>query len=104
MRAAALERQRQELAGKLTGKQLFMRDQSLNDSDVKFLEAGESHIPFHFMLNHPHKGTHELSAGETVKVDESLFEDLDDLDLDDEDEDDPDWRPGQAAAAGDVSD
>ena len=29
-------------------------------------------------------------------MDESLFEDLDDLDLDDEedDEEDPDWRPG----------
>ncbi len=37
-------------------------------------------------------------AGETVTavtVDESLFEDLDDLDLEDEDEDeDPDWKPG----------
>lgn len=40
-------------------------------------------------------------AGETVKVDESLFEDLDDLDLDDvdDDDDDPDWNPGD-----DVSD
>ena len=29
-------------------------------------------------------------------MDESLFEDLDDLDLDDDedDEEDPDWRPG----------
>ena len=63
-------------SNKLTGRQLFMRDASLNDSDVKFLEA----------------------AGETVKVDESLFEDLDDLDLDD-DEEDPDWNPND-----DVSD
>lgn len=69
---AAADRERAERAGKLTGRQLFMQDQSLNDSDVKFLEA----------------------AGETVKVDESLFEDLDDLDLEDEDEDeDPDWKP-----------
>lgn len=36
-----------------------------------------------------------VSAGETVTVDESLFEDLDDLDLGDDDEDgDPDWKPG----------
>ena len=35
-----------------------------------------------------------VSAGETVTVDESLFEDLDDLDLDDDDdEEDLDWRP-----------
>ena len=34
------------------------------------------------------------AAGEPVTVDESLFEDLDDLDLDDEDSDeDPDWQP-----------
>ncbi len=33
-----------------------------------------------------------LLAGETVTVDESLFEDLDDLDL--EDDEDPDWNPG----------
>jgi len=61
------------LKGKLTGRQLFIKDASLIDSDVQFREA----------------------AGETVSVDESLFEDLDDLDLDDEEdeEEDPDWRP-----------
>nr|CAG4652225.1 EOG090X0F6V [Triops cancriformis] len=54
---------------KLTGRELFMRDKSLIDSDLKFLEEG----------------------GDAVKVDESLFQDLDDLDLeevDDVDEDD----------------
>jgi len=59
---------------KLSGKELFMTDTTLNDSDIKFL----------------------ADAGDTaVTVDESLFEDLDDLDLDDEEEsDDPDWNPG----------
>nr|CAH7729713.1 unnamed protein product [Callosobruchus chinensis] len=53
---------------KLTGRELFMRDNTLNESDLKFLDEGDQ-----------------------VKVDESLFQDLDDLDLDDEDEDfDPD--------------
>uniref|UniRef100_T1I9V5 RWD domain-containing protein n=1 Tax=Rhodnius prolixus TaxID=13249 RepID=T1I9V5_RHOPR len=47
---------------KLTGKELFMQDKSLNESDLKFLEEG----------------------GEYVKVDESLFQDLDDLGLDDD--------------------
>lgn len=33
-------------------------------------------------------------AGDVVKVDESLFQNLDDLDLDDDDnEDDPDYDP-----------
>jgi len=58
---------------KLSGRELFMRDVTMNDSDIKFLAA----------------------TGDTaVTVDESLFEDLDDLDLDDEDESDPDWNPG----------
>lgn len=48
---------------KLTGKELFMTDHTLDDSDVKFLEEG----------------------GEVVEVDESLFEDVDDLTLDDDD-------------------
>ncbi|KAJ8927911.1 hypothetical protein NQ314_019541 [Rhamnusium bicolor] len=54
---------------KLTGRELFMTDNTLNESDLKFLDEGDA-----------------------VKVDESLFQDLDDLDLDDdEDEDfDPD--------------
>jgi len=46
---------------KLTGKQLFERDSTLNESDIKFLTDTSS-----------------------VKVDESLFQDLEDLDLDDE--------------------
>merc|ERR1740131_665010 len=57
---------------KKTGRELFMTDTTLNDSDIKFLaETGDT----------------------AITVDESLFEDLDDLDLDDEDdsEDDPDW-------------
>lgn len=50
---------------KLTGRELFMTDKTLNESDLKFLDEGDA-----------------------VKVDESLFQDLDDLDLDDEDDDD----------------
>lgn len=46
---------------KLTGKELFMQDKTLIESDLKFLEDN----------------------GEAVKVDESLFQDLDELDLDD---------------------
>jgi len=48
---------------KLTGKELFMLDHTLDDSDVKFLEEG----------------------GEVVEVDESLFQDIDDLELNDDD-------------------
>ncbi|XP_023334173.1 RWD domain-containing protein 1 [Eurytemora carolleeae] len=60
---------------KLTGRELFMSDTTLNDSDIKFLAA----------------------AGDTaITVDESLFEELDDLDIDDDEEsDDPDWNPGK---------
>ncbi|KAM4771453.1 RWD domain-containing protein 1 [Rhinophrynus dorsalis] len=54
---------------KLSGKQLFERDHNLDTSDIKFLEE----------------------AGNSVEVDESLFQDLDDLELDDED--DPDYNP-----------
>lgn len=54
---------------KLTGKQLFETDHNLDTSDIKFLEE----------------------AGNSVEVDESLFQDLDDLELDDED--DPDYNP-----------
>lgn len=47
---------------KLSGRELFQKDNTLVDSDIKFLE----------------------DAGEDVKVDESLFQDLEDLDLEDD--------------------
>lgn len=53
---------------KLTGKQLFERDHNLDTSDIQFLEDG----------------------GNSVEVDESLFQDIDDLELE---EDDPDFDP-----------
>lgn len=63
---------------KMTGRELFQTDKSLNDSDIKFLAT---------------------TGDVAVTVDESLFEDLDDLDLedgeDDEESDDPDWQPGR---------
>jgi len=61
---------------KLTGRELFMRDQSLIDSDIIFLQQAGDSI-------------------ENVKIDESLFQALD-LEEDlpsDEDSDDPDYKP-----------
>lgn len=71
-----LEKDNNQLLKKPSGKELFMTDATLNDSDINFLQ----------------------DEGENVEVDESLFEDMDDLDLDedldDEDEeDDPDYVP-----------
>uniref|UniRef100_A0A8C5PL12 RWD domain-containing protein 1 n=1 Tax=Leptobrachium leishanense TaxID=445787 RepID=A0A8C5PL12_9ANUR len=61
----------EEISGKnkLTGKQLFETDHNLDTSDIDFLEE----------------------AGNSVEVDESLFQDLDDLELDEDD--DPDYNP-----------
>lgn len=60
---------------KLTGRELFLRDTTLNESDIKFLlEAGDSI--------------------ESVKIDESLFQNIDDLELD-SDTDDEDYVPGK---------
>lgn len=53
-----------------------MRDTTLNESDLKFLLAAGESI-------------------ESVKVDESLFQNLDDLELGSDDEDDDDWVPGK---------
>ncbi|XP_013139126.1 PREDICTED: RWD domain-containing protein 1 [Papilio polytes] len=61
---------------KLTGKELFLRDTTLNESDLKFLDDGDA-----------------------VKVDESLFQDLDDLDI--SDEDDEDYVPGESGSESD---
>ncbi|KAG4080211.1 hypothetical protein HA402_008282 [Bradysia odoriphaga] len=70
---------REKLLGdnkKLTGKELFLRDNTLNESDLKFLlEAGD---PI-----------------ESVKIDESLFQNLDDLDFGSDDDDDEDYVPGK---------
>ncbi|XP_011182684.1 RWD domain-containing protein 1 [Zeugodacus cucurbitae] len=72
----AAKREKNNDSKKLTGKELFMRDTTLNDSDIKFLlEAGDSI--------------------ENVKIDETLFQDIGDLELGDEDDsDDEDWVPG----------
>lgn len=51
-----------------------MRDNTLNDSDLKFLEAAGESV-------------------EKVKIDESLFQNLDDLDFGSDDDDD-DYVPG----------
>lgn len=62
----------EEQAGKnkLSGKQLFETDHNLDTSDIQFLE----------------------DAGNNVEVDESLFQEMDDLELEDG-EDDPDYNP-----------
>ncbi|KAK7107569.1 RWD domain-containing protein 1-like [Littorina saxatilis] len=67
------EKEQDRLSKKPSGKELFMRDATLNDSDITFLQE----------------------EGDSVEVDESLFEDMEDLDLDDadDDEDDPDYVP-----------
>ncbi|XP_036265958.1 RWD domain-containing protein 1-like [Pipistrellus kuhlii] len=73
----------EEQAGKnkLSGKQLFETDHNLDTSDIQFLE----------------------DAGNNVEVDESLFQEMDDLELED-DEDDPDYRYNPADAESDLTD
>lgn len=73
------EKKAKQLEGnrKLTGRELFMTDQSLIDSDIAFLQAQGDTV-------------------EKVTIDESLFQalDLDGEDLpSDEDSDDPDYKP-----------
>ncbi|XP_071463399.1 RWD domain-containing protein 1-like, partial [Marmota flaviventris] len=64
------KRRRASRKNKLSGKQLFETDHNLDTSDIQFLE----------------------DAGNNVEVDESLFQEMDDLELED-DEDDPDYNP-----------
>jgi len=61
-RREAIERERELIGNKLTGRELFLRDNTLNESDLKFMEEGE------------------------VAIDEALFADVDDLDLEDDDD------------------
>lgn len=72
------KREKQNAEGKkLTGRELFLRDNTLNESDIKFLMESNESI-------------------ENVKIDESLFQNIDDLELDSEDdEDDEDYVPGK---------
>lgn len=53
-----IKKEKDEKNKKLTGKELFLQDKSLNESDLKFLEEG----------------------GESIKVNESLFQDIEELD------------------------
>lgn len=53
-----IKKEKDEKNRKLTGRELFMLDKSLNESDLKFLEEG----------------------GESIKVNESLFQDIEELD------------------------
>uniref|UniRef100_A0A3Q3JC94 RWD domain-containing protein n=1 Tax=Monopterus albus TaxID=43700 RepID=A0A3Q3JC94_MONAL len=70
VRRKKLKEEEQTGKPKLTGKQLFERDHNLDTSDIQFLEE----------------------TGNNVEVDESLFQDIEDLDLDEED---PDFDPLQ---------
>jgi len=72
MKTKAQIEKEKEKNKKPTGRELFTTDITLNESDLAFLGEGET---------------------AEVAIDESLFEDLDDLDLDDEDDDD-EWHPG----------
>uniref|UniRef100_A0A1B6DR73 RWD domain-containing protein n=2 Tax=Clastoptera arizonana TaxID=38151 RepID=A0A1B6DR73_9HEMI len=54
-----LKKEKEDKNKKLTGRELFLLDKSLNQSDLKFLEDG----------------------GDTIKVDEALFADDEELDL-----------------------
>jgi hypothetical protein len=65
---------------KLTGRQLFEKDRSLYDSDIKFI-SGEGRS-FYNRVDYCELIRLSL-GGEVVEVDESLFEDMLDLDLDD---------------------
>nr|XP_044991381.1 RWD domain-containing protein 1-like [Jaculus jaculus] len=70
----------EEQAGKnkLSGKQLFETDHNLDTSDIQFLE----------------------DAGNNVEVDESLFQEMDDLALEDNG-DDPDYHPADPGSNSD---
>lgn len=86
-----------------SGKQLFERDRNLDTSDIQFLEDGNSPLSFggvHSFSSSRERGRCwdrnadllSSAAGNNVEVDESLFQDIEDLDLD---EDDPDFDPLQ---------
>lgn len=85
----------------LPGKQLFEKDHNLDTSDIQFLEDGNNAFSSHFFtlflfiylfllyLTFP-PCPQPLVAGNSVEVDESLFQEIEDLELD---QDDPDFDP-----------
>ena len=64
-----LKKQNIDQNRKQTGKQLFEKDETLFNSDLQF-----------------------INTDEPIEVDESLFQNLDELDL--EDDEDDEWVPG----------
>ena len=78
--------------GGVTGKQLFTLNADLNDSDINFL-AGEGDDDDE-EGGGGRGGGGGGAGGDVVEVDETLFQDLEDLDFDDDDdEDDEDFDP-----------
>lgn len=79
-------KEERDIGKKLTGKELFMTDKTLNESDLKFLEEGKTYC----IIIIPPDGSYCASCvkGDDFKVDETLFEDMDELDLDDIEDDD----------------
>lgn len=76
---AAKKARESELAGKLTGRQQFLRDATLNMSDLGFLEKQDDAVE---------------EEDENVEIDQALFdEDLGELDL--SDSDDEDYKPDE---------
>jgi len=66
---STIQKSRADLGNqKLTGRELFEKDTSLNESDLFYLEEGDADQDFCY-------------STDSVKVDESLFQDLDDLSL-----------------------
>ena len=41
-----IKKEKDEKNKKLTGRELFMQDKSLNESDLKFLEEGKVYVEF----------------------------------------------------------
>lgn len=76
-------KEERDISKKLTGKELFMTDKTLNESDLKFLEESKNYC----IIIIPPDGSYYASfvKGDDFKVDETLFEDMDELDLDDDD-------------------
>ena len=70
--------------GGVTGKQLFTLNADLNDSDINFL-AGEGDEDDN---EEGGGGGGGGAGGDVVEVDETLFQDMEDLDFDDDDDED----------------